>query len=169
MLIRTANAGDLKEVFEIYMEGYGEKDFTDINRLKKPSPKTMPLWRKRILGDIKNGHLVFLVAVDRGKVIGFAFAKKKDIPDSEMSHIGIVGMRVASRMRGRGIGQRLLGEAIKRSRGRFEMLELAVMSTNKAGIHIYEKYGFKEWGTLPNAVKRGRSYIDMKHMFMQLK
>ncbi len=169
MQIRPVKQGDLKQVFDLYMEGYDEEDFTDVNRLKKPSPKVMPAWSKRIMGDIKNGHLTFLVAVDGDSVLGFCFAKKKDVPDSELSHVGILGMRVTRDMRGKGIGKAMMREIIKRSRGRFEMLELSVMSTNTVGKRLYGKAGFRRWGIAPRAVKRGRRYIDMEHMALRLK
>ena len=56
MIIRLLRKQDLKQVFGLYMEGYEERNFTDVNRLKKPSPKTIPRWSKRILEDIKNKH-----------------------------------------------------------------------------------------------------------------
>jgi ribosomal protein S18 acetylase RimI-like enzyme len=169
MIIRLLRKQDLKQVFGLYMEGYEERNFTDVNRLKKPSPKTIPRWSKRILEDIKNKHLIFLVAAEGEKIMGFCFVKKKDIPDSELSHVGVLGVRVNRQMRGRGIGGALIKEAVRRSRSKFEIIELEVMSINKAGIHLYNKYGFKRWGVMPNAVKRGDKYIDMEHMYLRLR
>ncbi len=169
MIVRQATPNDLKQVFDIYMEGYDEEGFGDVNRLKKPSPRARPAWIRRLLGEIRGGHLLFLVAVEGKRVAGFVFAKKKDIPDSELSHTAILGMRVTREMRGRGIGTRLMREIIKRSKGRFEILELGVMSSNKIAKGLYLRFGFKRWGRAPRAVKRGSRYIDMEHMSLILK
>ncbi len=172
MIIRQARSSDLEQVFDIYMQGYDEAAedpyFGDINRLKRPERTVLPAWSKRLCAEMSDGHLLFLVAVDGAKVAGFCFAKKKDIPDSELSHVGIVGMRVIKERRGQGLGRQLMRELIKRSRRRFEVLELSVMPTNKAAKRLYLTSGFRKWGTEPMAIKRRGRYMAHEHMYLKL-
>ncbi len=172
MVVRPAKRSDFDRVAGIYRAGYGEvKDnpnFGDYLRLKKPTHSTEEKWKKNIYNDIKNGDFVYLVAEERGKILGFCYASKKDVPDSEMSHIGSVGIRVVKNYRGKGIGTQLLKKLIEKCKGKFDILEINVLRNNKKAIKLYKKFNFKTWGIAPNYVKRGKRYIDMEYLCLKL-
>ena len=172
MKIRPVQRKDFPQIFDLYMRGYDEaakdRNFGDINRLKKPERKVMKPWSSKLYSEIKEGNIIYLVAEDRGKVIGFCFAKKIDVPDSEISHVANLGIRVTTEMRGKGIGTELLREIIRRSRGKFDILDLNVMAINKGAERLYRKFGFVKWGTAPGYVKRKGRYIDQDHMSLKL-
>ncbi len=172
MVIRPARFGDFEQIFQMYMRGYIEANedpnFGDVNRLKKPDRKVMPAWRRGLCRDIKAGNLVYTVACEGRDVLGFCFVKKVDIPDSELSHVGNLGIRVVKEMRGRGIGTALLKDMIRRCRGRFEIIDLQVMSINKAAEKLYKRHGFRRWGTAPGYVKRNGRHIDQYHLALRL-
>ena len=172
MRIRPARNSDLKEVTGIYDEGYEEiktnPDFGDVLRAKRPSPERKKEWAAQKAREMRHGDTVFMVAEERGVIAGFCFVKKMDTPDSEMSHVGVLDIRVRQGYRNLGIGTRLMAETLKRCRGRFEILELFPLRINSIAIAMYRKFGFRTWGVAPGFVKRGKKYIDMEHMYLKL-
>ena len=87
------------------------------------------------------------------------------------SHLGHVwGMYVAPAQRGRGYAPQLIDAVIAhaRSLGSVEWLQLSVSSTAPAAQRIYERAGFRVWGTEPAALRFGGATTVEHHMTLQL-
>jgi RimJ/RimL family protein N-acetyltransferase len=172
MRIRNAKRADLTQVHEIYLQGYAEAkenpNFGDYLRLTKPDAKRKNNWIKEMRSDMKTGNIIFLVAEENNAIIGFCFVKKKDVPDSELSHVGVLAIRILKKFRGQGLGTKLVSRTLKESKGKFEIIEVYIMSINKASKALFKKLGFKIWGVAPGYVKRGKRYIDLKYMYLKL-
>ena len=50
-----------------------------------------------------------------------------------------------------------------------ELIYLEVRKDNAAAIHLYEKFGFRQTGTLPAYFKIGNEYIDFISMCLDLR
>ena len=50
-----------------------------------------------------------------------------------------------------------------------ELIYLEVRKDNSAAIHLYEKFGFRQTGTLPAYFKIGNEYIDFISMCLDLR
>ena len=91
------------------------------------------------------------VAIHDGEVVGWC-----DIlscSDPLRRHIGVLGMGVLPKFRGRGLGQQLLSETITGARKhRFHRIELHVRASNEPAVRLYKKRGFVLEGTLNNDV-----------------
>ena len=79
-----------------------------------------------------------------------------------------MGISLAKDFRGEGIGALLLkliiDEAIKNLTG-LEIISLSVFANNVAGIAMYRKFGFIEYGSLPKGVKLDDTYVDRLLMY----
>ena len=150
---------------------YAEKDpnFGDYLFTKKLAKPQLSERSKNRYKDYSSGNAVYKVAEHDGKVVGYCFVRKKDIPNSELSHVGVLSLRVGKEFRGKGVGTLLMRETLKKCKGRFEIIELNFLAINNVARKLYKKFGFKKWGTGPNFVKRGRKYIDMEYMYLRLK
>jgi L-amino acid N-acyltransferase YncA len=169
--IRNATRKDLDSELRLnralYREVAADPSFGDWVLLKRP-PKAGVLKRyARLLASARRGDAVYVVAEVDGQFAGRCFVTSL-VPGSELSHVGEVTIMVDVKCRGRGIGGRLLDEAIRQSKGKFEMLRLYVLATNKVARHLYASRGFKLFGTEPRAVKRGSRYIDMEYYYRYL-
>lgn len=72
------------------------------------------------------------------------------------------GMYVRPRARGAGIGGRLVEAVIEHARPRVELVQLSVISENRAARRLYERFGFEEYGLEKRAAKyRGRYHDDV--------
>ena len=67
---------------------------------------------------------------------------------------------------GAALVQRLLAEAKRR---KVEIVWLDVRLTNVAAIELFQKLGFRTWGTFPNNIKEKRSYVDVLYMACDLR
>lgn len=80
----------------------------------------------------------------------------------------IVQVYVDPKYRGQNLGETLIRYVLDYafSLDGIEQVQLSVIASNQAAIHLYEKIGFKTFGLQPNYFKVGDSYLDQK--FMQL-
>lgn len=88
----------------------------------------------------------------------------------KVSHIGkVVGMYVASDVRGSGIGRALLEACIAKARARgVAMLTLSVTSGNASAIGLYAALGFVRYGRLERALRVGTRFHDKDLMVLDL-
>jgi ribosomal protein S18 acetylase RimI-like enzyme len=79
-------------------------------------------------------------------------------------------MFVEPEQRGKGLGGKLLKLVIDHARQKMKVrsLLLSVEATNSSARALYEKYGFKKWGTEPRAMKVGESFLDEDQMVLLL-
>lgn len=80
------------------------------------------------------------------------------------------GISVLQKHWGKGVGYNLLKTLIlKAVEIGYEQIELDVVSDNTSAIGLYKKFGFKEYGTLPNAFKlKDGTYQNLKLMYKDL-
>ena len=172
MLIRKVKFSDFKQIVALSDQGWEEvkdnPDFGDYFSLKKPDNRRKAKWSKEMYRQVTLGNILFYVAQEESTIVGVCFVAKKDIPDSEMSHVGVLAIRVAKDWRNRGIGTTLLEYTIRKSKGKFEILEVFPFVLNRGSKKLYKKFGFKRWGVAPRYIKRGGRYIDLEYMYLKL-
>jgi ribosomal protein S18 acetylase RimI-like enzyme len=102
-------------------------------------------------------------------VVSFA----RDGEDREkLRHKGLMfTMYVLKEFRGRGIAQELLECLITRVKTipDIEQINLIVISSNARARHLYEKIGFKKYGTELNSIKWKNKYFSEDLMVLPLK
>jgi RimJ/RimL family protein N-acetyltransferase len=120
-----------------------------------------------------NPHSFTLAAVDdAGKLMGVASFKRETDNREKLSHKGLLfRMYVAEENVGKGIGGALIRNLVDRVKilGDIEQINLTVVSTNVKAKNLYERVGFKVFGTEKNSIKRGGKYYDEDLMALQIK
>lgn len=114
----------------------------------------------------KKGTSVILIAEDNGRIVGECSIGPSGWLDAK--HIGEMGFSVIKEYRREGIGLRLAREALKKCKGKYEIISAGTFKHNKASSNLLKKLGFKKWGTAPNWVKRGKLYFDSEFYYLQL-
>lgn len=89
-------------------------------------------------------------------------------PLSPLDLRGIFGMSVRREFRGEGIRGELARRALQKCKGRFEIIELAVLTCSETAKKVYRSLGFEPIGVRPRAVKRAGSYFDEELMQIEL-
>ena len=90
---------------------------------------------------------------------------------SKLRHKGLLyRMYVRADVAGRGIGRRLVQEAIKRAREieGLEQINLTVVATNTRAKRLYASEGFKSFALEQNGLKMGTRYFDEEQMALHL-
>ncbi|MGC8497500.1 MAG: GNAT family N-acetyltransferase [Thermoplasmata archaeon] len=170
-VIRLVKWEDFQDIIENYYSYYEEfKTDSSIGLVfhnSMPDINSEIVWFSNMIASQNRGEAIAVVAEYSGKVVGLCDVYSKR-PNSEVSHIGTLGISVKKEYRHMGIGTLLMKKAIKLSKGKFDVLVLDVFDTNSIAIHLYEKLGFKKYAYLSRGIKRKGEYIGTFSMFLDL-
>lgn len=116
------------------------------------------------LGKIEKGKAVLLLVISDGKVVGISGL---EMGQRIERHIGIFGISVAKDFRGEGIGSQLMELVMSEANQNIPELEivtLGVFANNPLAKEMYTKFGFVEYGILPQGIILEQGHQD--HIFM---
>jgi putative acetyltransferase len=110
----------------------------------------------------------FVAVAESGEIIGMVTVDGKRRP--AVRHCGVLGISVAARWRGQGVGRGLMERAITcaRESGVFTRIELQVTVRNETAIRLYERLGFQREGRHARAILRNGEYLDELTMALLL-
>lgn len=110
-------------------------------------------WRSRIPGAI--------VAFDGEKVVGLMSYKDEDRLKTKHKS-GIYAVYVSPEYRGKGVGKKLLTEALNRIKTNINIIKinLTVNPLQTSAVKLYESFGFKAVGTLSKELLIDGIYYD---------
>ena len=115
--------------------------------------------RAAVLGAFDSAGLAGMAGVAQGQGV-------------KRAHTALVwGMYVAPRVRGRGVGSRLLQAVIAQAREwpEVEQVQLAVTESAARARRLYESAGFREWGREPRALRWDGRHHDVVHLVLELR
>lgn len=121
------------------------------------------------LEKIAKKEAIQLLAFCSQQLIGISGVDMKDKVDR---HVGVFGISIAKDYRGEGIGSMLMKLVIDEATANIPQLEiitLGVFSNNSLALEMYRKFGFTEYGNLPNGVKLANNYVDHIYMYKLVK
>jgi len=109
---------------------------------------------------------ILLVAKQNNIIIGTASLNR--LP-RRMNHRGEFSVSIMKKYWNKGIGSKLTSEIIKFAKSNFfEIIELQVRTDNIVAIHLYEKFGFKKYGTHPAFFKINNQEISFDYMYLSI-
>ena len=171
-MIRGLKWEDMDDIIRNYYSYYDEmesenQDLGLVFYWIKPDYPSEIQWFSTLYTDVLNGKAKCLVAEEDGHVVGLCDVHSKR-PDSEVAHLGILGIAILKEYRDKGIGRSLLEGMIRECRGSFEIITLEVFSINSKAYELYKKVGFKENGRLEKGLKRNGRYYEELEMYLDL-
>ena len=116
---------------------------------------------------VLDGDMIVQVAEEDGAAVDLCSITRQR-PGSELDHTGVLGIAIKKAYRGRGVGRALMESTLKRCKGTFEQVILEVFESNVRAQSLYKKMGFKGYGKIPKAIKRGERYINVNLMYLCL-
>ncbi len=154
-IFQTLRLKALRESPEAFSSSYAEESHYTLEfvagRLSSDSSRALGAFAS-------NGELIGMTGIYRERHI-------------KLNHKAVIfGMYVTPEFRGRGIGRRLLEEAISQAKNipGIRRLNLSVVSVNKPAVKLYESAGFITYGREKEALKVEGKYLDEKHMSLQI-
>jgi phosphinothricin acetyltransferase len=147
MIIRDAVEADLSAIIEIYNATVPTRTVTAelepttvearLPWFREHSPEQYPFW----------------VAESEGRVIGW-LDFKKFLPRSAYRGTAEISVYIAEEFRRRGLGQRLLEQAIARApRLGISALVGLIFGHNESSLKLFQRLGFERWGFLPGVAQ----------------
>lgn len=121
-----------------------------------------------LLAKISKKRAVVLLVFANNKLIANS---QVDMKDKTERHIGVFGISVAKECRGKGVGKLLMEQVLSEAKNNILGLKLVVLSVygnNSLAHDMYKKFGFKEYGRLPEGIFRKDAYEDEILMFKKI-
>ena len=145
--IRSAVNEDAEQLSEIRLQIDGETE--NLDREKGEAYIDVQGFEQLIKSDTENRKNLFLVAVVRGKVVGFSRCEGNIL--KRFSHKVEFGVGVLKEYWGLGIGKSLLRESITWADANgIKKVTLNVLETNEKAIKLYQNFSFEIEGILKN-------------------
>jgi [ribosomal protein S18]-alanine N-acetyltransferase len=148
LLIRDCKASDLKDIQPIENASFLEDPYSQI-----------VFWSLFL-----SSKRIFRIGTFGRKIIGYSIVKIESGDQNEtISHL--VSLAVDPAARKRGVGSKMLEDAILQTRERFpnsKTMVLEVRADNKAAIDLYTKFRFRKMGTISNYYGGGRDALSME-------
>jgi ribosomal protein S18 acetylase RimI-like enzyme len=111
-----------------------------------------------------------LGAFENENLIGIAtFMRETGLKERHKGRI--YGVYVEPSHRQKGVGRTLLAALVERAKQdpSLEQILLAVATRQDAARKLYRNLGFKTYGTEPNALRVGSTYINEDHMILRIR
>jgi putative acetyltransferase len=151
--VRPARASDAPAFLEFWRAIVAEERFVRTEVADVPVRAYRRRFRRRTPDEID------VVAILDGRLVGHVNVQRERHPVTR--HVASLAIAVAADVRGRGIGGRLMEEAIAwAARVGIEKLVLAVYPHNDAAIALYRRFGFVEEGRLARHSRKSYGYED---------
>ncbi len=123
---------------------------------------------RMVIDGVKRKNVVSLAAFADGKMVGHCDLRRR-LP-RDVRHSGVFGIVILDGYRGVGIGERMMGEALREARRvGIWLVELTVFAANARAIHLYEKLGFSRVGVVPGKMLRDGRHLDEVVMYADLR
>ena len=146
IVFRYPKMSDAKGAMDTINSQVEEK--ADISKMAKATLKEEKKWLSSVLKAVKGKEKAFIAVEADG-----AYAGSCEITKDEMNtrkHIGTLGVGLRKEIRGLGIGKRAMQICIREARRSLgiSIVKLEVYHTNKTGIRLYKKLGFRIAGRI---------------------
>ncbi|MEX0616851.1 MAG: GNAT family protein [Candidatus Woykebacteria bacterium] len=160
---QESDAGNMTGFFNRLIE-----DDTYILRDRDPvTQEQEENWLKCILEKIKKGNSVFIQAYFKNQLVGQVEISKKEY---RKHFVGTLHIGIDRDFRGEGVGEQLIRQAEQEAKKTLDIkiVDLIVFGENKAGLALYKKLGYTEFGRLPESIEYRGGMLDEVHMYKRL-
>ena len=167
IIYRNPAAGDAKKIVDFYNYVGGETSFLSFEKDEYPlGAEEQEAEIKRLEGNVNN---TMLLALDGEEIAGIATINSSHKLKSR--HEGELGIVVAQKYQGQGIGSRLIQMLIDwcKGNGVTTRIRLDTRTDNTAAVSLYLKFGFVVEGCLRNQTLLNGKYYDLYIMGMMIK
>lgn len=121
----------------------------------------------RRLADVQNAALPWLVLVDSGNVLGYAYATKWRARPG-YRHAVESSVYVDAAQRGRGLGLTLYRALIARLAGRFHCVIGGIALPNPASVALHERLGFRQVACFTEVGHKFGNWVDVGYWQLHL-
>ena len=156
VVLRTPKWEDLDDFLELINSLVEER--ADILRTERVSKEEEIDFLSKVLSRLEKDEMFYLVAEVDGKVVAVSEISKRG---GYEKHVGVIGIAIRNGFRDLSIGTEIMKTLVEQAQKMsLKVLTLSAFATNKPAIHVYEKVGFVQTGTIPKKHFKEGKYID---------
>jgi ribosomal protein S18 acetylase RimI-like enzyme len=147
----------------LMLRAYSEHDSAYTSTFEERASKPIDWWNRRL----QDPTTATLGAYDIGGTLIGTVRLESFQRRRERHKVQLTAMYVLKDYAGRGLGRRLLEEALSHARKMdlVELVNLSVTADNLAAVRLYSTFGFQTYGREARAVKTAHSYLDKLYMW----
>lgn len=163
-ILRYPRFGDLQSMLHYINAISKERTFSNFQG-EQITLEEEKRYLEMLLKEMKLDRNVTLLVYNGDKLIGgsgIALGNRIE------NHIGIFGISLAKNFRGEGIGTVLMQEVINESVKQIPSLRIVILkvfANNTVAFKMYQKFGFKEYGRLPQGIQYRGKFVDAILMY----
>lgn len=168
VIIRHPKADDLFEMHQFINIISKEKTFVR-NQGEEISIEEEKEFLEKVLSDMNSQLSYYLLAFRDNRLIGTSSITMRDKVNS---HVGGFGLVIAKEFRNQGVGKLIMELVLKNAEAnlpKLRIVRLGVFGNNPVAKALYESFGFKEYGRLPEGNFHRGKYVDDIMMFKKIK
>jgi phosphinothricin acetyltransferase len=121
----------------------------------------------RRIAEVQGGALPWLVMLDEGRVLGYAYASKWRARPG-YRHAVESSVYLDHGQRGRGLGLALYRALLARLEGRFHAIIGGIALPNAASIALHERLGFRQVACFPEVGHKFGAWVDVGYWQLTL-
>lgn len=166
--IRYLESTDLDGMLKFINELSQEKTFVSYQG-EKITEQDEIAYIARQLKKMTDKQCVNLVVEADGVIVGSSHI---ELGEKTSKHIGRFGISISKDFRAKGLGRKLMELIVQEAADNLpdlEIVTLNVFGKNATAIQIYRKFGFLEYGRLPDGVKLENGYDEYVYMFKKVR
>jgi len=163
--IRKAQTSDAALILDYLNRVGGESD----NLLFGAGEFTLTVEQEEKMIEQLNGSKasVMLLGLMDGDIVSIGSVQGSERP--RIAHHGEIALSVSKSYWGQGVGTQMMEALIQFGKtAGLELLHLGVRADNLGGVRLYEKVGFRTFGTFPKFFKINGEFFDKMLMALEL-
>jgi RimJ/RimL family protein N-acetyltransferase len=121
-----------------------------------------------LIKKIEKNQAIQLLTFFKDRLIGISDII---VQDKIERHRGTFGITIAKEHRREGIGKLLMSQVLNEAKNNIPQLKivtLGIFANNSIAKKMYQKFGFKEYGKLPNGILTPKGYFDHIYMYKNI-
>ena len=167
LVIRYPRIEDLKLMHNYINKLSKERTFI-IFQGEEITEKEEKNYIKNYLEKIRKKQALPLICLKENDLISVADIIMKE---RNQKHVGILGLTVAKKFRRLGVGKLMIGLLLKEAKKNLpdlKIISLNAFGENHIAINLYKKFGFKQYGVLPNGTYFRDKLMDYVEMYREI-